>query len=321
MVPDAPFERPSSAASDAARLRPASEGRERAAMAAVLEVADHVGLDAEAAGIWRAGSSVLVGLPVARVLGRVDDPRRVDAACRQVIASEVMAERGVPAITLTGPADQPVLTEAGPVTLWRWLDAHGVEASPEGLGRLARRLHDATRGGVEGVAPYDPLTAVAAELERAAELGLTDERDLGLLDGHIARLRATWPAPEDDPLGVAVVHGDLHRDNAIVTDEGLVLADLELAGVGPAAADLVPHVVAVRRYDASPRVLEELMQGYGRELHVWPGLEVMVEAYELWVTAWSVANRGGSAVLAAEAEVRLDHWRPGRDSSRPWSLR
>jgi len=321
MASDATPERSSSPADDAVRLRPAAGRREGAAVAAVREVAERCGLEAGDAGIWRAGSSVLVGLPTARVLGRVDDPRRLDAACRQVAASAAMAAHRVPAITLTGPAEQPVATDAGPVTLWRWLRAHRAEASPEDLGRLARRLHDATRDGVDGVTPHDPLTAVTAELERAAELGLTDDDDLGLLLEHVERLRSAWPEPADDPLGVAVVHGDLHRHNAIVTDDGLVLADLELAGVGPATADLVPHVVAVRRYDAAPRVLDEFVRGYGSAVPAWSGTEVLVEAYEMWATAWSVANRGGSDVLAAEAEVRLDHWRPGRVSSRPWSLR
>jgi hypothetical protein len=305
------------------RLRPARTTRERVAVSVVVAMAHGRGIDVTDAGVWRAGSSVLVGLPAAGVLGRVDDPRRAEAARRQVVVSEVLAARGVPAITLTGAPDQPVLTEAGPVTLWEWLPVlPGAEARPRELGRLARHLHDATRGGAARVPAYEPLTAVTAELDRAEMAGLTRTDDLSLLRDRVGRLAAAWPAPDTDPLGRAVVHGDLHRHNALVVEgRRLVLADLELAGVGPASADLVPHVVSVRRYAAPPQVLDEFLAGYGRELPRWPGFEVLVDAYELWATAWAVANRGASPALAEEADLRVDRWRPGVTSSRPWSLR
>ena len=46
---------------------------------------------------------------------------------------------------------------------------------------------------------------------------------------------------------------------------------------------------------------------------------MLVEAYELWVTAWAVGNRAASVRADAEAEVRLTRWRTG--SSPTWSLR
>lgn len=312
---------PSTPTGGAARLRPAVNDREVAALAAVREVAEASGLDPTGAGIWRAGSSVLVGLPAARVLGRVDPPARLPSAMRQVVVSEVLAEAGVPAVTLTGPFDQPVETDAGVVTAWVWLDViEGAAVTPRALGQLARSLHDATRGGVADVPDFDPLGAVALELDRAEAEGLTDSGDLRLLRDRRDSLAEAWPEAEDDPLGVALVHGDLHPHNAVPTATGLVLADLELAGNGPVCADLVPHVIAVRRYGAPPHVLDEFLAGYGLEAGGWRGFEVLVRSYELWVTAWSVANRGSSADLEREAEVRLDRWRPGRIAVRPWAL-
>jgi hypothetical protein len=301
-------------------LRPPSGDREHAALAAVLAVADDSGIDTSRAGIWRSGSSVMVGLPAARVLARVDEAGRAGVADRQVVVSEVLAERGVPAIGLTGPLEQPVATAAGLVTFWVWLDVTGVGVAPRALGQLARALHDATRGGADDVPAYEPLGAVRLELERAEALGLTDPADLALLRERIGRLEPRWDETQEDPLGIAVVHGDLHPHNAVATRLGPVLADLELAGVGPVCADLVPHVVAVRRYGAPPHVLDDFLSGYGLEAAGWRGFEVLVQAYELWVTASAVANRGGSARLEEEAEVRLDRWRPGRISARPWAL-
>lgn len=302
-------------------MRPPEDDRERAALRAVVEVAAASDLDVAGAGIWRSGSAVLVGLPQAHVLGRVDTLARQDSARRQVIVSEVLGDVGVATITVTGPYEQPVVTAAGAVTLWVWLDVlAGVEVEPRVLGQIARTLHDATRGGVPDVADFDLMAAVVAELERAEASGATAAADLALLRGRAARLVDEWPDAEDDPLGVAVVHGDLHRHNVLATAGGPVLADLELAGVGPVCADIVPHVVAVRRYGAPPHVLDEFLAGYGLEAGGWHGFEVLVQAYELWVTAWAVANRGQSAVLDDEAEVRLDRWRPGHRFPRPWSL-
>jgi hypothetical protein len=304
-----------------ATLRPPEGDREEGAFAAVLEVASASGLDVAGAGIWRSGSAVLVGLPGARVLGRVDAAARRDSARRQVIVSEVLADLGVATITVTGPYEQPVVSPAGAVTLWVWLDVlAGVEIDPRGLGQVARRLHDATRGGVPDVPAFDLLAAIAAELDRAEAEERTAPGDLLLLRERAAGLADEWPHPEDDPLGVAVVHGDLHRHNVLATSGGPVLADLELAGVGPVCADIVPHVVAIRRYGAPPHVLDDFLAGYGLEAGGWSGFEVLVQAYEMWVTAWAVANRGVSKVLDDEAEVRLDRWRPGHRFPRPWSL-
>jgi hypothetical protein len=296
--------------------------REQAALDAVVAVASGAGLDTRRAGIFRAGSAVIVGLPEAMVLGRVDPPAREATARRQVIVSELLADLGVAAVTVSEPYDQPVMTEAGSVTTWTWLEVvEGEEVDPRELGRIARSLHDVTRGGVANVPSFDILGAVRAELDRAEEAGRTAEADLVLLRERAARLEATWPDPEDDPLGVAVVHGDLHRHNVLSTPTGPVLVDLEMSGVGPVCADIVPQVVAVRRYGAPPRVLDEFLAGYGLEASGWPGFETLVQAYELWTTAWAVGNRGQSAEIDDEAEVRLDRWRPGHRFPRPWALR
>ena len=83
------------------------------ALDAVIGVAHGGGLLDGGAGIFRSGSAVIVGLPEARVLGRVDAPGREESARRQVIVSELLAEVGVAAVSVSDPYDQPVVTEAG----------------------------------------------------------------------------------------------------------------------------------------------------------------------------------------------------------------
>ena len=294
--------------------------RQRRAYDAVLGVAGGAGLAVAGAGVWRAGSAVLVGLPSVPALARVDEPARSADAARQVGVARALAEVGVPAVRVVGPEPQPVATPVGPVTIWGWEPPTGPPVGPREMGQVARLLHDRTRARpLADVPRHDPLSTVAAELDRAEAAGVTSAVDLDLLRGEVRRLAAAWPDPADDPLGAAVVHGDLHRANVVPGRRGPVLADLELAGWGAASADVAPQVVAVRRYDADPAGLEEFLGAYGADPRGWEGLEVLVEAYELWVTAWAVGNRAASVRADAEAEVRLTRWRTG--SSPTWSLR
>jgi hypothetical protein len=324
-VPDQPRAAPSS--DGGALPTPVAvpvDGRQRAALAAVVAVAEDHGLDPAGAGIWRAGSAVLVGLPAVPALARVDEPSREVDARRQVLVAELLATHGVDAVHLTGPGAQPVATTVGPVTMWSWVPPVGPPVGPRHLGRAVRRLHDRTRGVVAlaaggGVPQHDVLGTVRAELARTSEAGATERSDLDRLQRVADRLGEAWPEPGDDPLGSAIVHGDLHRSNVVSAAGGPVLADLELAGWGPASVDVAPQIVAVRRYGGDPAELEEFLVGYGSDPRGWPGLEVLVEAYELWVTTWAVVNRGASARAEQEARVRLDRWRSG--SSTPWSLR
>ena len=256
--------------------------RAGAAVRAVADLARSVGLDADGATVVRVGTSVLVGLPRPGVLARVDDRTPVARVAAQVAVARALADRDVPAVELVGPGDQPhvVRVEDRPVavTLWRWEVLRPGAVDPEDLGALARRLHDGTAGSAASVAGADPLGAVADLLASAAG----PPADVELLVAEAHRLAPGWAArvADADP----VVHGDLHRDNVLRTDRGLVLADLELAGRGPWAYDLAPQVVAQRRYGAPTAELAAFLAGYGRPAPGADVLEPLVEIYELWVT-------------------------------------
>ncbi len=110
---------------ETAQLRSPDDEREERALDAVIGVARGCGLPDGGAGIFRSGSAVIVGLPEARVLGRVDAPGREESARRQVIVSELLAEVGVAAVSVSDPYDQPVVTEAGAVTMWSVAERRG----------------------------------------------------------------------------------------------------------------------------------------------------------------------------------------------------
>ena len=122
-----------------------------------------------------------------------------------------------------------------------------------------------------------------------------------------------------DPLGAAIVHGDLHAENVLVTAGGPVLVDLELAGIGPPSYDAAPMAIAVQRYGADPSSLDAFLRSWPADPRQWVGFEVCCRVYEAWVTAWAVSQREGSPAARDEAEVRMAALRG--EPSRAWTLR
>lgn len=302
-----------------------TDGRVRRARDAVDVAARRLGLDPAGSRLVREGSAVLLHLPGAGALARVDDRSGTDTARRQAAVADLLARAEVPAVRLVGAGAQPVVVDgadgaAVAVTVWRWEREVRRRPTPGELGRLARRLHDATAALVADLGPAevaavpvaDPVAAVIERLGRVQE----PDADHTLLAEVCDRLHPVWAARAGD--AERVVHADFHAGNVLVTRAGLLLADLELAGLGPWAYDLAPQVVAVRRYGASPADLDAFLAGYGRALP--EDLEAMVEVYELWVSAWAVLNRGLDTAHEREAALRMARWR-GAPTTGRWTLR
>lgn len=272
-----------------------------------------VGVDPASAAVVRDGLSLLVRADgvLLRVRPRAEEP----VAAREVEVARALAEAEVPAVRLVEGTSQPWAVGASVVTAWAWVDVTGAATSAE-LGGLARVLHERTVGThVYDVARFDPLAAIRGAVA-AVPLG-DPQGDFVRARAH--DLAADWAAIADrDPAGTAIVHGDLHTDNVLRGADGPVLADLELAGAGPASYDTAPAVVAVERYGADPSTLDDFLAAQGHDPRAWYGFATCLAVYELWVTAWAVGVRERSPHLAAEAEVRVRCLRDG--ACEPWHL-
>lgn len=123
-----------------------------------------------------------------------------------------------------------------------------------------RRLHDAT-----GAEALQDATRFGAALARFHQLGASDAPQFTRFSSDRlveARRLVTWLRPDvEHRIGVLVeeliathpaeleppvcLHGDVHSKNAIVTDRGIALIDLEDLATGPAAADIGSFLAAL----------------------------------------------------------------------------
>jgi thiamine kinase-like enzyme len=286
---------------------------DRAALDGAEQAAIALGVPADGAVIIRRAAATSIRLRAANALVRLHPAREVDVAEREVTIARTLADTGAPGARLV-PGSQPVVTDSGPATVWHWLDKTGSADLPA-LARVASRLHAATRSiPAAAEAPRAaPLAAARRQLSAATD---PDSRVLVELIEQYGRQWET--AVADDPLGHAIVHGDLHRNNVVVTDGGPHLVDFELAGVGPCSYDLAAIAVAGRRYGDDPVAVDAAFAAYGTDPRTWDGFAVLCDVYELWVTSWAVAHRQASRGADAEARRRMSRWRTGR--SAPWTL-
>lgn len=280
---------------------------------AAVEVLDRINTSATPPTLVREGLSLLVRQDGVLIRSRLRPEEPI--AAREVEVGRALAEAGVPVVPLVGGRGQPWVVDGCVVTAWRWEDVTGV-AAPADLGLLARRLREQTVGThVFDVPRFDPLVAIRSAVARVA---------IGDPQGDFVRRRAQeltadWARIADrDPSGTAIVHGDLHRDNVLLTDSGALLTDLELAGAGPTSYDTAPAVVMVERYGADPATLDDFLAAQGHDPRSWPGFATCLAVYELWVTAWSVGVRDRSPELAAEAAIRVGCLRD--QTCEPWHL-
>ena len=281
---------------------PRHSERENRALELAVAAGNRAGVPVAEAAILRVGTSVLVELPAAHAVARIED----DARCgwRQWHAARAFDVCGAPTLRLLDRELPPHEHGEHLVTLWQRVQ-RVAEPTMAQLGQAVRQVHDCTREHVDDdVVPLDPCGLIRGQLTAATHWS---ESDRTALLQQLEELAAEWPElVRGDPLGTVIAHGDVHGDNALVGPEGLVLLDLEHSGTGPASWDLVVLAVAVRQYRFPPADYRAFTDGYGARADEWSGFESMCRLYELMVTAWAIACSPYSTRLAEEACVRAD---------------
>lgn len=282
-------------------------------LVAAQPIAGRSGVAAESEVI-RDGQALLVRRAQVLVRVRPNGEASRDVARREVRFASLLQSFGVPVTALVEPVGQPWVVHGAVVTAWAWTDPRG-RSDPYDLGLLARTLRE--RGAVAAavVPTFDPFAAI-----EGAVAGLPpSDPDVAFVRSRCADLRTAWQAASrEDPLGPAIVHGDLHRGNVVEGPGGPLLTDLELMGAGGASYDAAPAVVDVERYGGDEGDLEAFLRGFGHDPRRWSGFATYRAVYELWTAAWAVGVRERDPDWAREAARRITTLRDGVDH--PWNL-
>lgn len=288
-----------------------------AALITAVSAARRAGLDPTGARVIRRSNAVLVELPAADAVARVEV--RPEHAARQREVARAFAELGAPTMRTLDATDA---AEPERVTLWERL-REGPPMSRAELGGLARELHGRSPASLRALPTLDPFEEIEHCLRRLpAWLGAETRR---ALEARAQRLQAAWR--EDllqDPLGRRLIHGDVHRQNVMWRGDRRVFVDLEWAGVGPASWDLVPQAVHVRRYGCPMPEYEAFLRTFGVDPAAWspwtpswPGFARFCEVYELICVVWTLANCDAAPRFIPEARIRLASLSGGEET---WTL-
>lgn len=301
-----------------------STGSVREEVAVAVVAAAQAGLEGRDATVMRVGTSVLVRLPHAGAVARVEPIQHAASVQRQVAFARAAARVDAPVVRLQVPEAIEVFLDgvAWLVTMWALLEPVA-PVGAQALGQAARALHRRSLGfheqasGAEPRVPLaDPLGAARALLARPHRF-LTPADQAGL-NALVEQLTQRWEA-ELATAPRALVHGDLHPGNVVVTAAGPVLVDLEYAGVGPVGLDLAAVGAHVKRYGLDPQWIQGFAQGYGEALHEAPGHDLLCDVYALHVALWALQVAHTHPEVAREAALRVECLL-GR-STATWTLR
>ncbi len=286
--------------------------------AALREATEAVGVSAAHAEVLRIGHCAVVMLPRAGLVARIGRPgyplERLAAELRFAL---YVHEAGVPALRpAIEVADRPIPTSQGPVTFWPLLRAVAEQTDWVWLAGTLRRLHGLPLpAGV--VSLWDPIARVETRLAAyGARPGARDEY-ISVLSAACTEARevlgglASW-------LGVRLIHGD--PMNVIVTEDGPVLLDFDLSGVGPAEWDLVSIAVRHRRFGLSGRDIGVVSNAYGFDVRGWPHFQDLIRVRELLDCSFAMTIDRADPGARKELDLRMRAWLHPADRTRWTSL-
>jgi hypothetical protein len=208
------------------------------AVAAAMEVATTLGLDAEDAIILQAPNKLAVRLSPCEVFARVAEESAKPGAEFEIGLASRLTQVGAPIGALEPRvAPNAYLHDGFVVTLWTYYaSALAEERPPADYARALERLHACMRQ-VDMPAPhFTDRIAEAQQLvdDRERTPGLS-HADRALLGRALQGLRQAVSARV---VSEQLLHGEPHPGNVLLTKDGILFIDLETCCRGPIEFDL-----------------------------------------------------------------------------------
>ena len=181
------------------------------------------------------------------------------------------------------------------------------------MGETLRRLHGlAVPAGLSSL--WDPLGRIEQRLTAYAARADARTDYVACLSEAVALARAELPRVES-ALGVGLVHGD--PLNVIVTAEGPLLIDFDLAGIGPVAWDLVSVAMRAHRFGGETAAFDDFVDTYGADVHRHGSAAVLLRSIrELLDCSFALSLVGSDPAAPGELDIRMRAWLARGDRSR-----
>jgi Ser/Thr protein kinase RdoA (MazF antagonist) len=278
------------------------------ALAAIRAVARSHGVPADEPVVLADGANLVVHLTPAPVVAKAAASTRLvrDAGAwlaRELAVSAAVRAAGIPAVAPSGAVDARVHEHAGvAMTFWALVPPRPPQRpAPERLGAMLAELHAALRSSRLALPRLAPLDDVPRFLARAAATGAPAEADRARLAAAHARLTASLPTAEEQPL-----HGDAHPGNLLAGPAGWLWCDFEDTCGGPLEWDLAA-VRGTPRLDGAA-ALRAYARAGGREvddavLAPWMALR------RLHLTVWMCLYAERVPALRRDAAELVASWR------------
>jgi len=229
------------------------------AVAAALDVASSLGLDAQTALVLRESNRLAIRLLPCDVLARVAPAAQNVAQLELALASD-LAALGAPVATLDSRAGTTVFARGEHVvTLWTYYETATVEIPSAEYAKTLIQLHRAM-GKLNASAPHftdrvESALQIATNRIRSPDLA-DDEREL-LVDVLSNSSRSISGTGQEQ-----LLHGEPHPGNILSTPAGPLFIDFETACYGPVEFDVAhtPDEVASEYPGLDARILHESRQ-------------------------------------------------------------
>ncbi len=229
-------------------------------------------------------------------------------ATLMVSVARFLEDREFPSVRLA-PREgrQPFEVLGRQVSLWRWIDEDaGKPRDFRAFGALLRRLHAIAAEPGFAVPRFDPMAKIASRLVRLK--GRLPAGHLDVLESAAARVASDAEVLKRVGAQTVLLHGDALIGNTIHSGGRLVLIDFDSVGEGVREWDLAPTRVTAHRFRRSQQVWHDFLDGYGADGISMARIEAAGKVKQLSMTVALCFNRGLSAAIDAELDLRIGCW-------------
>jgi hypothetical protein len=284
---------------------------------ALEEACRSIGLDPTGAILVRLGENAMYQLRSKTVMVRIG--RSEEAARKETLVAEWLADHNFCAARPTGHSNQPVVTNRGvPVTFWEFIHEGIQPVTSADLGRILRELHDLPVPTNFQLPDFTPMPKVEERISKLPD-GVLSGEDVGFLRHRHREITEEFVNLEF-VLSPGPLHGDAHARNLMRCANGTIkLIDFEDFCHGPREWDVAVEAV---RHQAFGWVSEDdyrsYVAEYGFDVIRWPGFRTLRAARELNMTTWLAQRLGQDAAIDAEVRRRITDLQD-EQSTRHWS--